>query len=217
LDLLTTLDAQVDPRHSALVVIDVQRDFCSSDGVMARTFGLDLTSIQAAVPRLNALVEEARQHGVPVVWVREVFAPERMLPNQRVIHGDGDDVLLIRSDSRGIDWYERLTPPRTGEPVFTKWNYDAFDSTDLELWLRTRGIRTTVFVGFTTNVCVETTARHAYIRGFHVVVAGDCTGAPSQSEHEAALVNIRNYFGRVAPSSEIAAAWVAARAPLAAR
>ena len=99
-----------------------------------------------------------------------------------------------------------------GEPVFTKWNYDAFDSTDLELWLHSRGIRTTVFVGFTTNVCVETTARHAYIRGFHVVVAEDCTGAPSWSEHEAALVNIRNYFGRVAPSTEIASAWAAAHA-----
>jgi nicotinamidase-related amidase len=214
-DLLTTLEAQVDPRHAALVVIDVQRDFCSNEGVMAARFGLDLSAIQEAVPRLNALVDSARAERVPVVWVREVFAPERMLPNQRVIHGDGDEVLLIRSDSHGIDWYEGLTPPLAGEPVFTKWNYDAFDSTDLELWLRTRGIRTTVFVGFTTNVCVETTARHAYIRGFHVVVAGDCTGAPSATEHEAALVNIRSYFGRVAESGEIAGAWVAARAPAA--
>lgn len=212
MELLTTLEAQVDPRHTALVVIDVQRDFCSDEGVMARMFGLDLGRIQEAVPRLNALVDDARAGGVPVVWVREVFAPERMLPNQRVIHGDGDEVQLIRSDSDGIDWYEGLTPPVAGEPVFTKWNYDAFDSTDLELWLHSRGIRTTVFVGFTTNVCVETTARHAYIRGFHVVVAEDCTGAPSWSEHEAALINIRNYFGRVAPSSEIASAWAAAHA-----
>jgi ureidoacrylate peracid hydrolase len=216
-NLLTTLGDQVDPRHTALVVIDVQRDFCSSEGVMARRFGLDLSAIQAAVVPLNELVHAARSQDVPVVWVREVFAPERMLPNQRIIHGDGDAVLLIRSDSDGIDWYEGLTPPQDGEPVFTKWNYDAFDSTDLELWLRTRGIRTTVFVGFTTNVCVETTARHAYIRGFHVVVAGDCTGAPSAAEHEAALVNIGNYFGRVASSGEIAATWAAARAPLSAR
>ena len=168
--------------------------------------------IGVAVEQVGRIVLALERHQACVVVT--VAGAHALL---RVIHGEGDAVLLIRSDSDGIDWYEGLTPPLEGEPVFTKWNYDAFDSTDLELWLRTRGIRTTLFVGFTTNVCVETTARHAYIRGFHVVVAGDCTGAPSAAEHEAALVNIDRYFGRVAPSAAIAAVWAAARAPATAR
>lgn len=210
MDLLTTLPEQVHPSHAALVVIDVQRDFCSNDGAMGRVLGLDLSAIQAAVPRLNDLVEAARRQTVPVVWVREVFSPDRMLANQRVINGDGDGIILIREGTDGVDWYEQLTPPLTDEPVFTKWNYDAFENTDLDLWLRARSIRSIVFVGFTTNVCVETSARHAYIKGYYVLVADDCTGAPSRAEHDAALVNIGKYFGRVETSGAIKAAWESA-------
>jgi ureidoacrylate peracid hydrolase len=207
MDLLRTLSAQVDPAHTAIVVIDVQRDFCSSDGAMGRVLGLDMSEIQAAVTPLNDLVETARQRSMSVVWVREVFSPGRMLANQQVINGSGDDIILIRDGTDGVEWYEGLTPPLAGEPVFTKWNYDAFENTDLDLWLRARDIRALIFVGFTTNVCVETSARHAYIKGYYVLVAEDCTGAPSRAEHDAALVNIGKYFGRVETSSAIKAAW----------
>jgi nicotinamidase-related amidase len=212
-ELLRTLAEQVRSEHAAVIVIDPQKDFCASDGVMGRLFGLDMSPVQEAVPALNAFLTAARRAGVPVVWVREIFAPSRMLPNSRVINGDGDDLVLIREGGDGIDWYSGVTPPLPGEPIFTKYNYDAFDGTDLELWLRSRGIQTLVFTGFTTNVCVETSARHAYIRGFYVVTLADCTGAPSRPEHDAALLNLGKYFGQVASSDDVIACWTGALRP----
>lgn len=208
---LRTLEEQVDPKHSAVLVIDAQRDFCSSSGAMARVLGFDLADIQRAVPQLNRFVRYARQHRVSVVWVREVFSPSRMLPNQRAIHGDGDDIILIREGSSGVDWYEELTPPLQGEPILTKWNYDAFANTDLALWFQARGVDTVIMGGFTTNVCVETSARHAYIKGFYVVVLEDCTGAPLREEHDGALLNIRKYFGRVEHSDTVMRCWAEPR------
>jgi len=205
--LLTTLAAQADPSHTAVLVVDPQKDFCASDGVMGGVWGLDMSGVQAAVPSLNRLIEEARRAAVPVAWIREVFSLSRMMPNHRVINGDGDDLLLIREGGDGVEWYEGVIPPAADEPTFTKWNYDAFEGTELDLWLRSRGVQTVVMTGFTTNVCVETTARHAYIKGYYVVTLADCTGAPSRDEHEAALVNLGKYLGRVATSDELLSTW----------
>jgi ureidoacrylate peracid hydrolase len=183
----STLESQVAIGRVAVVVIDVQKDFCASDGVMGGAWGLDMSRIQEAVPRLNRFLERAR--------------------------ANADTLQLIREGLDGTDWYDGVTPVADGEPVFTKWNYDAFESTDLDLWLRAHDIETLVFVGFTTNVCVETSARHAYIKGYYTIVLSDCTGAPDQAEHEAALVNIGKYFGKVATSESVVGAWAAGSVP----
>ena len=210
--MLTTVAEQVRPGNCAVLVIDPQKDFCADDGVMGRVFGLDLALVQAAVPRLNRLVEAARAAGVPVVWVREVFSPARMRDNHRLIHGDETSLQLIREGTDGVDWFEGVTGPGPGEPVITKWNYDAFEQPRLRSWLQARDIRTVVLGGFTTNVCVETTARHAYLLGYYVVTASDCTGAPDPAEHEAALRNLGRYFGVVTTSDEIVGSWQAVAA-----
>jgi ureidoacrylate peracid hydrolase len=205
--LLTTLDEVADPRHSALIIIDAQHDFCSQQGAMAQRFGLDMGDIGEAVPRLNRLIESCREAGVLVVWVREIFSDERMLPNQKALWGAGDDIWLIREGGPGIEWHSDMVRPEPGEPIVTKWQYDAFEDTNLHLLLQSRGIKTLLMTGFTTNVCVETTARHGYIKGYHVVAVADCTGAPTRPEYESALFNIRTYFGKVAGSDELRGVW----------
>ena len=207
--MLTTVSEQVQPGNCAVLVIDPQKDFCADDGVMGRIFGLDLRAVQAAVPRLNRLIDAARAASVPVVWVREVFSPDRMRDNHRLIHGDAESLQLIREGTDGVDWFEGINGPQPSEPVITKWNYDAFEQPRLRRWLRERGVQTVVLGGFTTNVCVETTARHAYLLGYYVVTASDCTGAPDPGEHEAALRNLGSYFGSVATSDEIIGTWEA--------
>jgi ureidoacrylate peracid hydrolase len=204
-----------DPSHSALIVIDVQHDFCSERGAMAERFGFDMKEIREAVPRLNAFVEECRAAGVFVVWVREVFADSRMHPNQKALWGAGDDIWLIREDGDGIDWYEDVVGPGPGEPVITKWQYDAFEDTELDLLLKSRGIETLLMTGFTTNVCVETTARHGYIKGYYIALVEDCAGAPTPEEHRSGVFNIGTYFGKVTTSDELAGLWQRQAAPVA--
>lgn len=203
----TELKDLADPSRAALIVIDPQHDFCSPRGAMAQRFGFDMKEIGEAVPRLNELIETCRTTGVAVVWVREIFADDKMLPNQKAIWGAGDDIWLIREDGHGIDWYDQMIAPRDDESVITKWQYDGFADTELHLLLQSRGIDTLLMTGFTTNVCVETTARHGYMKGYHIVLVSDCAGAPTPAEHESAVFNIGTYFGKVATSEELNKVW----------
>lgn len=205
--LYRSLNEVADPSRSALIIIDPQHDFCSERGAMAQRFGFDMQDIRAAVPRLNAFIERCRAQGILVVWVREIFSDQKMRPNQKALWGAGDDIWLIREDSSGIDWYEDMIEPLPDEPVITKWQYDAFEDTDLQLLLESRGIETLLMTGFTTNVCVETTARHGYIKGYYIVLVADCAGAPTPAEHEAGIFNIRTYFGHVTMSEELGEIW----------
>lgn len=185
---------------------------------MAQRFGFDMKEIKEAVPVLNSFIETCRKQGVLVVWVREIFADSKMHPNQKALWGGGDDIWLIKEGEKGVDWYEGMIKPLPGEKVVTKWQYDAFEDTDLHLLLQSRGIKTLLMTGFTTNVCVETTARHGYIKGYHIVLVSDCTGAPTHAEYESGLFNIKTYFGHAATSAELGDKWRSSKtsAPLAA-
>lgn len=205
--LLRSLEEVVDPAHTALIIVDPQHDFCSERGAMAQRFGFDMKDIQAAVPRLNALIDGCRERGVTVVWIREVFADSKMRDNQKALWGAGKDIWLITEGGKGIDWYENMTAPLASEPVITKWQYDGFEDTELNLLLQSRGIKTLLMTGFTTNVCVETTARHGYIKGYYIVLVSDCTAAPTRAEYESGVFNIKTYFGHVASSEQLRDIW----------
>lgn len=205
MEVFKELEEIVNPAHTALIIIDPQHDFCSSQGFMARA-GLDLSRIQAAVPRLNNFIEQCRQAGILVVWVKEIFARSKMLPNLKAMHSGADD-WIIKEGGPGVEWYQEMARPGEGEPVVTKWNYDAFEDTELDLLLRASGIKTLLMTGFISNVCVETTARHGFIKGYYIVTVSDCTDAPTKQEYDSAMHNLGVYFGKVASSEEVAALW----------
>ena len=212
--MLRTLREKVDPGHSALLIVDVQNDFCAEGGGMHRE-GRDLALAQAMVPRLAALIEQARAAGVPLIWIRNVYnnAPnfylsevwlEQALRRRR---GAYVEFAMCERDGWGGDFYQ--VHPNPDEAVVVKHRYGAFECTDLDLVLRSRGIRTVIMTGVATNVCVETTARQAFLRDYYVVFTSDCTATYSQAEHDGALANIDNFFGQVAASEEIVGCWQA--------
>ena len=104
--------------------------------------------------------------------------------------------------------------PLPDEVIVTKHRYGAFESTDLDLILRSNGIRNVIMTGVATNVCVETTARQAFMRDYYVVFAGDCCATYSQAQHDATLVNIDLFFGEVVTSDQVMACWPRAEARL---
>jgi len=204
-----TLDEQIDPKHTALIVIDPQKDFCDPDGILAKIFRQDVSRVPGAVKRLNPLIEKARQTGVSVIWVRAFAAKDKRRPNAMALRGRGGDIVVTEEGSEGADWYSDIVKPLPTERIITKWNYDAFEDTDLDLLLSSKEISTLIFTGFATNVCVETTARHGFIKGYYIVLVSDCTGSYTQEEHDAALINIEKHFGKVATSTEIMESWEA--------
>lgn len=196
----------VDPRFSALVIVDVQNDYCHDDGALAKA-GRHVAAVRAMVPALKEVLRRARASGVYVIHVR--------MANTELTRSDAyREHRRRRSDSKqrvceegswGARFYE--IEPLAGEPIVTKHRYSAFFGTDLETLLKVRGIRTVILAGVTTDVCVETTARDAFMRDYDVVVLSDCTGLDNQQAQEATLARIDRYFGRVNVSEQVTGAW----------
>ena len=208
-EVLRKLKDIVKPAHTALIIVDAQNDFCSIQGLMAKQ-KLNVARVQPAVDRLNYFVKECRKVGVLVVWIKEVFGKGKVLPNLISHYGDEKTVgenRCVKEGGKGAELYSKIIPPEKGEPIVIKWLYDGFEDTDLHLTLQSAGINTLLVAGFITNCCVETTARHGFIKGYYILLVSDCTDTYTQEEYDATLHNIRTYFGKVATSDEIATLW----------
>ena len=213
--MLRTLAEKTDPGHAAVLIVDVQNDFCADNGAMHKE-GRDLGLVQAMVPRLARFIAEARDAGVPLVWIRNLYnrTPNWYLSEvwleqaERRRRGLYVERPVCPPDDWGGDFYQ--IRPRPEDVIVTKHRFGAFENTDLELVLRSRGIRTVIMTGVATNVCVETTARQAFLKDYYVVFTSDCTATYTQPEHDAALGNIDNYFGQVATADDVVACWTLA-------
>jgi ureidoacrylate peracid hydrolase len=204
-ELRDTLRKNVDPAAAAVVVIDVQNDFCAKGGYFDRT-GADLSLSAPAIERLAGLIDAARAACVMVVFVRSHYDPVYLSDTQNARRRRlGWDIPLCRQGTPGIEFYR--VAPQPGEPVVTKHRYDAFHGTDLELVLRTNGVRSLIMTGVATNVCVESTLRSGFMRDFEIVLVEDCTAARTRRAHEGTLENVKTHFGVVASAAEIEQMW----------
>ncbi|MBI2371677.1 MAG: cysteine hydrolase [Deltaproteobacteria bacterium] len=206
-EILRSLSDKVRPEHTALVVVDVQNDFCADRGFYSR-LGLELAEIQAMVPRLQGLIDAARQAGIMRVFVQAIY-DEAFLsgPALERRERNGVTVPCCLSGTWGAEFYH--IGPAEGEYVVRKHRYSAFINTDLDLILRSRGIKTLLLTGVATNVCVESTARDGHMLDYYVVVVEDCVASAKKDLHQATLENIRLYFGEVVPARDVTAAWAA--------
>ncbi|MCX5831185.1 MAG: cysteine hydrolase [Deltaproteobacteria bacterium] len=210
-EVLGTLEEQVVPKQTALLIIDPQNDFCASDGAVSKIMGTDASRNQRAVPRLNRFIERAREEHLLIVWTKSIVEPYRARVSFKargfIQDARGKNINFVQEGTNGADWYPAMTKPLPEEHVITKYHYDAFADTNLDLLLSSMGMKTLLFTGFNTNVCVETAARHAYIKGYYVIAVADCTDTVTEQEYDAALFNIKTYFGKVATSEQIAKIW----------
>lgn len=211
---LLSLSARVDVAHTALLVVDMQNDFCAPGGYVERVVGKDVSACSAIVPRVRALIDAAREYGVPVFWLRACYRPELLPVSMRtkLIEQGIVDICCDRG-SWGYDWHG--VQPLASEPVLEKHSHDGFTGTGLERQLLVRGIRTLVFAGVQTNICIEATLRHAHALGFYCVVPADCVASHTAPAHEATLNNVRFLLGDVTRLDDVADQWRGTPAPLA--
>lgn len=212
---LATLREKVLGPHTAVVVIDVQNDFCADDGTMAKE-GFDVSEAKAMAARLPPFLATARSVGALVVFVRNVYSSEQ---NHYLSDVWLEQAARARAGSYTLhpvcadrswegDYYAEVRPEPDDARV-VKHRFNAFLNTDLDTILRARGIRTLVMTGVATNVCVESTARDGFMRDYYVVFASDGTAAYAREDHEATLRNIERFFGEVATLADIEAVWMA--------
>lgn len=197
------LRQRLDSAKAALIVVDLQNDYCHSDGAFGRR-GTNLNPILAAVANVHRLIAAARQAGIPVVFLRNWHQPWTTSEawGARKI-GAGD---VCRAGTWGAELYE--VKPALDEPVIDKQRYSGFIGTALDTFLHTLRRDRLVISGIATNVCVESTARHAVFLDYFVLVVADATAtADGQNVHEASLANIRKHFGVVGSTEEILSVW----------
>jgi ureidoacrylate peracid hydrolase len=213
---LTSLSDKVRPAHTALLVIDMQNDFCADTGFVAKG-GRDVSLVHAMATNLPGFIDTARRAGVLIVFVRCAYSTpqNRFLSDvwlEQAARRQGGGYTLspvCQSGEAGANYF--VVQPDETDVVVTKHRYDAFHATDLDLILRANAIRTVVLTGVSTHVCVETTARAAFVRDYYTVVVSDGCAAYSVQEHEAALKVIDRFFGEVADMNTIRPYWPAKR------
>jgi ureidoacrylate peracid hydrolase len=213
--MLRTLAEKVDPAHAALVVVDVQNDFCADDGAFAR-IGRDVTVVRAMVPTLARLVDDARAAGVPVIFLQygHTSATESEVHLEQRARGRAD-MVICRQGSWGAEFFG--VTPEPGESVVPKHRYSGFVGTDLDLILRSTGRRVLIMTGIATNGCVEATARDGFMHDYYIVLVDDCCSCYSRELHEATLQNIRDAYGIVTTAEELSATWARERSTVASR
>ncbi len=211
-EILETLEDRIAPRHTALIIIDMQKDFVL-DGLACDQAGRDLTATRSIIPTLTRLLAAARASGTLVVHVGFWTLPDHdsdsgpWLAQRRRATFSSDKVCI--ADTEGAEFIDELSP-LAGEMVVHKHRYSAFKGTDLDMVLRAHGIRTVVVTGVSTNVCVESATRDAFEYSYYACVPRDAVASWDMDLHAATLKTIDARFGLVSDSAEIGAIWARA-------
>ncbi len=202
----------VDPCRTALLVVDVQNDYCAPGGALEREGG-DISMTRAVVPNVIRMVDAARRHGVKVVWIHQTSLPGGASDSPAWIYMKRRNGL---NADRCVDgtWGQRFVDglrPEGDEPVIKKHRSSGFVGTNLDLVLRSNRIESTVVIGVMTEGCVESTARDAAFSDYYVVLTSDCMASDVLAWHEASLLTMGGRHD-IVPGREIIQFWETATA-----
>ncbi len=219
----------INPAQSAVIVVDMQNDFGSNGGIFALA-GIDISGIRNAIAPTARVLAAARRAGISVVYLKMAFRADlsdagspdgpnrikhrRLRVGEAITAPDGRASRILIRDT----WNTEIVPdlaPEPGDIVLYKHRYSGFYETNLDSVLKRRSIKSLIFTGCTTSVCVESTLRDAMFRDYTCLLLADCTAEPglARINHDASLLAVQGQFGWVSQSAELIAALEEQHAP----
>lgn len=195
---------KVNPSEAALIIVDPQNAFCHPEGTLAQS-GVNVSGLIASIPRIVELVRLCRAAGVPDIWTRHYnWAVDKGRQAKRIEHHTAKRKRIASQpgtwDSEFVDEVKPLVTAQSH--VIEKYRWSAFYGTQLDVLLRILGTKLVIFCGGTTNACIDTSVRDAYMRDYDVVVVKDCIAGVRDDWHETALAVWSHYVGEVVTLSE---------------
>jgi ureidoacrylate peracid hydrolase len=202
---MRTLSELVSPSRTAILVVDVQNDFCEPAGASGKG-GRNTDAAMAMIPTLQRFIAAAREHGTNVIFIQTIHEPST----------DSDAWIGRRANPDAKNclkgtWGAEFTgiAPLPSEPVVIKHRYSAFLNTRLDSVLRTLKVENILCLGVATNVCVESTSRHGMMLDYHTVIVSDCSAGYDRGAHDMTMRTHAKHFGVVATAQEIIDTWAA--------
>jgi ureidoacrylate peracid hydrolase len=197
-----TFEEKIAPSHTALLVIDVQRDYFCKGGIID-LMGFDCEANEVILPHLKDFLTISRRYLKTIIFTRQTMVPYLRSP---VLIEHYTRAKMIRPfNLEREDFYQIVPEPE--DIIIWKHRYSAFIGTHLDHALRARGIRTLILTGVATNVCVESTARDGFMMDYHIVILSDLTAGVSEEAKQMSLYNINTFFGEVVESERIPEIW----------
>jgi nicotinamidase-related amidase len=216
IEVLRTLEERAQPEHTALLVIDMQNDYCSPGGASGR-IGCDLSYIRAIVPRVRALIAAARRVHIPIVFTKFTIEPGAAGLSGPDLLRRGPIATSNGATVKGT-WGHELVPElpyRQDEDLtIEKPRWSSFIGTDLDCFLRSSGVKTVAVAGVLTQGCVESTVREAVAYDYYVAVAQDCVASTDREAHLTGLWCMTKFLGyreAVTDSRRLLGIWAASR------
>lgn len=198
---------KINPKQTALIIIDIQNDFAAPDGLLAQR-GRDMSMVEPMIEKMQETINIAKDAGVLTIYTQQIYDRSKLTDLQKEQYDLDNKYITCDITTDGYKFY-KINPPQ--ELVFVKYNYNAFSNSELEKVLQKHGIKTLIITGMDTYWCVETAIRNAFDLGYKVVVPKDllaCNGKYLDL-HNRTLELVDKTFGVVATSSEINEIWKA--------
>ena len=205
--ILYELTEKINPIHTAVLVVDLQNDFCAPEGYIGQKFGCDPQANESLAKRNVELTEVARKAGILIVWIQAIYDLEHLSAPMIMKGGQSNNEKRCLNGTWGAEFYN--VEPKEKDLVIQKHRYSAFSGTSLDNHLRRRSVKTTVITGVSTNICVESTLREAFNLGYYVVIPRDCVAGNNKKLHDATLQNVEFLLGDVTESSSLIEHWSA--------
>ncbi|MEK7138152.1 MAG: isochorismatase family cysteine hydrolase [Patescibacteria group bacterium] len=191
---------QTTQKKAALLVVDIQNDFCSSRGKFAK-MGFDVSHIQKMVPRLSLFIKEIEKIGIEVFYSKQTESMRISPKNLKSLFNKGKLKIVCQPNSWGSELY-RLKPS-DNKNVLKKRTYDFLSNQKLNEILQRKKIKTLIITGVNTDICIDTTTRSAFTKGYNIIIPKDLVATINQKAHPYFLEIFSRFYGTVAPSKEI--------------